>query len=391
MPAESIGVSPPREPSGTHESQAPQSREKLGLERFGDFRVTDHPDNIHEGRDELTRLYSRLKGTRIKSVRYDWRWGNDQPVRYGFDSEQMKHNQIVREVMQDVGLEAPTIILLSSPPKWAVDMYKRGDEAGREQFYSAYRKYAVEVKRVMDEGRGEPIKQIQIMNELNNTIYTPIATEHIPRICEITRDIFGPDVKLSATVLATNLYNNPVGKRIGTPIEEYLDKYGQILKDNFDIIGVDYYPSTWHFPAEAVKETAQLWARSIPRMQMPETHSFFRTLAGNMTLLKKVYGKLSELGIDHELGEVGRPSKKAVGGEKYQKLFYEAFFEAYGKMLDEMGEDQRRPLGVDLYMLRDEPANYLTFVPGMKQQQWGILTDKGDEKKAAELFHKKPS
>ncbi len=349
---------------------------------FGNLFVTDHPDNPAESKDKLVELYSGLRDTRIKSVRYDWRWNKIQPGNVRWNEPQLKHYQTAREAMNEAGLDAPTIIL-SSPPEWAVEMYKRGDKEG---FNAAYRAYVTAVKDTLDKGGGKPIERVQVLNELNNKVYNPIATEDIPELCDITRDVFGADVKLVATVLATNLHDNKAGRQIGQPIGDYLDQHGEVLRNNFDVIGVDYYPATWHLPiGEAVKET---WTRR--REQMPETNKFFRSMAGNMTLLRSVYDKISEWGVDYELGEVGRPSKAILGGEKYQALFFEAFFDGYEEMHADMERNGKKlPSGVDLYMLRDEPARTaLRHVPGLREQKWGLFTSAGEPKDSVALFQR---
>jgi hypothetical protein len=181
------------------------------------FYVTDHsPDFADTGSsDQLRELYTDIKRDGIESVRYDWRWQRIEPNHGEYSDEQLGRDGQAEEIMDEVGLDSPTIVL-SSPPKWATELY----QTDKEQFFEAYQGYAEQVKDTLVQAGGPPVERVQILNELNNRIYTPVKAEDLPRLCEIARGVFSgynPDIKLMATLLASN-----TTKYVGTPIEQYL-------------------------------------------------------------------------------------------------------------------------------------------------------------------------
>lgn len=306
-----------------------------------EFYVTDHsPDYSDTGNPEkLRELYADIKRDGVQSVRYDWHWRNVEPESGKYSGEHLKRYRQAKEIMQEVGLEEPTIIL-SNPPKWAVELYK----TDKEKFFDAYRQYAEQVRDSLAQSGGRKISKIQILNELNNGVYTPVKTEDLPRMCQITRDVFreyNPDIKLMATLLASN-----TTKLVGTPIEQYLPEFKKI-KDNFDIIAVDYYPGLWHFDIKDAKS----W----------NPKDIFKHMVKQMGLLRTSFEEISTWGKEYELGEVGLPTKEPWGDEKSQRYFYDAFFRAYKQMMvDFRSKGIKLPSRVGFYQAIDEaPRNLL--------------------------------
>ncbi|OGF28901.1 hypothetical protein A2477_02480 [Candidatus Falkowbacteria bacterium RIFOXYC2_FULL_47_12] len=241
--------------------------------------------------------------------------------------------------MHEAGLEAPTIIL-SNPPKWAVELYK----TDKEKFFTAYQDYVEQVKDSLAQTGGEKISRVQILNELNNKVYTPVRTEDVPRMCNITREAFheyNPDIKLMATLLASN-----TTWFVGTPIEKYLTEFEKI-KDSFDIIAVDYYPGLWH-----------LDARGASSLQPSE---LYKQMVKKTELLKKVFEKIASWGKEYELGEVGAPTNEPWASEKGQRYFYDKFFLEFKHLLaDFQKHGLKLPSRVGLYEAKDEPPRTLT-------------------------------
>jgi len=64
--------------------------------------------------------------------------------------------------MHEAGLEAPTIIL-SNPPKWAVELYK----TDKEKFFTAYQDYVEQVKDSLAQTGGEK-------NSLVEALFRPV-------------------------------------------------------------------------------------------------------------------------------------------------------------------------------------------------------------------------
>jgi hypothetical protein len=192
------------------------------------FYVTDHSPDIEEtgNPDALRLLYEDIRKDGINSVRYDWRWNNISPTQNNINEGNLNRYGEAISVMAEKGLEPPTIVL-SSVPGWALEIYKKDKEA----FFEEYKKYIESVKHELVEvyeDTGVLVPRVQVLNELNGTIYNPITHEDIPRLCEITREVledYNPDIKLLGTLFAGNL-PDVLEKasfglvNIGIPVEE---------------------------------------------------------------------------------------------------------------------------------------------------------------------------
>lgn len=311
-----------------------------------EFYVTDHSaDKIDTGSPEKLRLlYSDIKQDGIESIRYDWHWRNIEAEQNQYSEEHLARYQKAKEIMEEVGLKEPTVIL-SNPPKWAVDLYQKD----KQQFFNAYENYVKEVKSKLEQGGGKKISRVQILNELNNKIFTPVEVEDLPALCRITRDVFkdyNPDLKLMATVNV-----NSLAKFVGTDAKEFLPKLKQI-KENFDVIAVDYYPGMWHYPLKDIKKKINFgW---------PPTKEIFKQLVKQTGLLKEVLEEVATWGKEYELGEVGMPSKLPWGKEKSQRYFYDSFFRAFKKILvDFRNRGIKLPSRAGLYEAIDEAPQSL--------------------------------
>jgi hypothetical protein len=239
-----------------------------------------------------------------------------------------------KEIMAETGLKEPTIIL-SDIPEWAKDLYKKD----KEKFFEEYAKYVAEVKRSLDASGGEKISTVQILNELNNSVYTPVKAEDLPRLCQITRDAlrdYNPDIKLLGTLLASN-----TTWLVGTPIKRYLLEFKKV-KDSFDSVAVDYYPGMWHL--------------SPKNAESPLPSDLYKAMMKNTELLRTTFEEIATWGKDYELGEVGmRTNAPLMGGEKAQRYFYDVFFRAFKKMLlDFESRGTKLPSRVGFYEAMDE-------------------------------------
>lgn len=236
--------------------------------------------------------------------------------------------------MEDVGLQEPTMIL-SDIPGWALELYK----TDKEKFFEAFHGYVVQVKNQLESVGGKKVSRMQILNELNNPFYTPVKVGDIPKLCQIAKKVFGdynPDIKTMITVSIGNLPNRFSKSTLGMNTNMFLNKLEKI-KENFDIIAVDYYPGTWHLP---LKETG--WE--------------FKEMFKQLEPLKEVLEKISLWDKEYELGEVGLPTKWPWGGEKTQRYFYNVFFRAFKHlMVDFRKKGVKLPSRVGLYQAIDEP------------------------------------
>jgi len=356
-----------------------KEKDEAKPEREGEFDldifVTDHsPDNPDTGSPEkLRELYKDVARDGVDRIRYDFHWGKLESQPGEFDSELMERYKDAKRAQTEAGLKEP-IIILSNPPAWAVKLYKEG---GKEDFYSAFEEYAEEVKNALERAGGEKITTIQILNELNNKVFTPVAVEDIPRMCQIVREVFkdyNPDLKLMATVNA-----NSLAKLVGSDAKDFLPELKKI-KGSFDRISIDNYPGTWHFPDKEAKLD-----ESLDFSEWPPTKGVFKKLVKQFDLLKKMMEEVATWGKDYDLGETGLPSKLPWGGEKSQRYFYDAFFREFKHLMVDFKErGLKLPSTIGLYEAIDEPKRnlkdeILNLTP-FPEFSFGMRTGDGDRK-----------
>jgi hypothetical protein len=369
----------PAEEPAAPEMEVEKAEENEGKEKEPgfklDFYITDHSaDTEATGNpDKLRELYGDIKKDGIESVRYDWHWRNIEPKPGEYNAESIARYSRAKEVMHEAGLKEPTIIL-SNPPEWAKQLYKEDPE----KFFGEYAKYVAEVKKGLEASGGEKVTTVQVLNELNNTVYTPIKVEDLPRLCEITREVFrdyNPDMKLMGTLIAANLpemvESATMGKvSFGTPIEQYLPELKKV-KDSFDVIAVDYYPGMWHLDPKDAKSLAP--------------SELYKAMVKNTELLKSSFEEIATWGKEYELGEVGMRTNMR-GGEKSQRYFYDAFFRGFKKMMIDMREKNLKlPSRVGFYEAMDEPpkdlkGKILRKLTPFPEHDMGMRTGEGERK-----------
>ena len=304
------------------------------------FFVTDHsPDRADTGNVHVLRnLYSGIKATGITSVRYDWRWKLIEPARGLYDTKTLHRYGLACAVMNTLELEPPTIVL-SSIPDWALKLYKED----KNEFFVAYERYVREVVKKLEwlykslQTRRK-ISRVQVLNELNNKVYTPILQEDVIELCRITgraMSSYNPDIKLAGSLVVGNL-----ARFVGMDALDYLHTYRHVFT-HFDVILLDCYPGVWHLPfSEAKKGKKSIFA--------------------SLDLLKKVMEQVAAIGKAYEIGEVGLPTnipfRGRVWNETRQRYFFAVFFRAFKHILLDLG---RRgialPAHVGIYEALDEP------------------------------------
>ena len=324
----------PGGPELAPESQEP-AVEKEKLPELN-FYVTDHSaDNPDTGTPEkLRELYADIRRDGVQSVRYDWRWQRIEPHAGEYNGAQLKRYARAREIMGEVGLKEPTIIL-SSFPQWAKELYREN----KEQFFEAYQRYAEQVRDSLHGVAGEKVSRVQILNELNNPVYTPVDVEDLPRLCQITREVFhsyNPEIKLMGTLVAGNLPEYAARVGFGKPLGEYLSAFEEI-KDSFDVVAIDYYPGLWHLP-------------------LREANWNMKDVFKQLGLLREVFERIAAWGKEYELGEMGFPTNRPWSSERRQRYFYDVFFRAFRRLVaDFRARGVRLPSGIGLYEAVDAP------------------------------------
>lgn len=315
-----------------------------GAQRFDlSFYITDHSaDNAVTGMPErLLPLYRAIKSNGIESIRYDWHWRIIEPAQGKYDVVALTRYAYAARAMVQAGLQDPTIIL-SNPPDWAKKLYKED----KESFFKAYEQYVREVELALILAGCPQIACVQVLNELNVTGYNPVDVHDIPTLCRITRNMFSlshPDIQIMVTVLASNSLRLPF---VGTPIEEYLPRLKRI-RNNFDVIAVDYYPGMWHFP---LKHFARFWPSAI-----------YKAFVSDVDLLRSTFEEIATWGNEYELGEVGMHTNFLLAdGERAQRYFYDAFFRAFKHLMVELrAKGLRLPSRIGFYEAIDEPPKDL--------------------------------
>src|SRR3989338_9019895 len=127
--------------------------------------ITHHTpdmDNISIGQFE--RIVPELAAMGFTKHRFDVRWKTASPKPNEVNDTYLGRSALLAQAAYKHGLEP--IVILSTPPKWAYQ--NKSSDAIRQ----AYTDHARNVKRHFDR-LGVPIKTVQILNELNNPMYTP--------------------------------------------------------------------------------------------------------------------------------------------------------------------------------------------------------------------------
>jgi hypothetical protein len=388
---------------GTTESpSSPEKEKSLGI----DFFVSDHNTGIQNIPVEQERkLYADMKDHGLSTVRFDIGWKEVLPLAGERDEKYFERYTDILKTIEAVGMKPPTLVI-SNPPDWAVKLY----ETDKEKYFEAYEEYLVSVAELI-EGSGAKIYSAQLFNEINNaTLYKFIDAVDLPRCAQIARRTLSavqPDIKIATSLIAGNLSDNwpekmPVIKRKEDrpPVEEYLDQYGPMLKENFDLVQIDYYPGVWHLPVGAEESTAgNLLGRKEARTNPSDsfTPRSLNATLNNFALFKRVAEKLSSLGIPYEIGESGFPTNAPYSTEDRQRFAYDTYFRALRQILvDFTSRGISLPERVGVFGMQDaENPGYggvidkILKIPGVQraarlipnpENDWGLRKKSGEVK-----------
>lgn len=313
---------------------------------------------------DFSNLFKRLRKEGFDSRRADWRWKNISLEKYQINTAYLENAANLCQMAKDNGLD--NVIILHDAPGWAKKLLAEGKD---EEFLEAFTAYAQSVKDTLAV-KGIPIHKIQIFNEFNVGIYTPRKVlPLIPELCEITKEIFGPDIELSGTLLVGNISETPGKIRaVFLPINTFFDGEYKSCLEVLDTVSLDYYPGFWHQPKE-----------DLMRFD-------FQNMPKNLVMLEEAIRKVAALGKKVEIGETGLPTfERRFGylpGERQQRWWFDNFARAFREMRSRLKQDGINIQALGIYQALDE--NELGGLP-----KFGVYTGTGEQKAITSSRQKK--
>ena len=329
-----------------------------------EFYVTDHSADLDcRPRIALDELYGLIKAAGFSSVRTDFRWDHLEKTKDSHDKVQAAYYGKALRAMVSAGLKPPTVVL-SSVPAFCRDGNVR-------HFMDRYPLYLQKILGVLESVPEMKVATIQVLNEINSKMFFQPSPEHLDELCSWTRAILGgynPKIKLMATVFAGNLLSK-TGGLFGAGALEYLEKNEAVLRSNFEVIGVDYYPGLLH----------RIFRRE--------------SRFSDMEMLEKVFALLSGWrNVNYELGETGFPTnwpfwKSKLRRERKQRTFFVRFFEALEMMLVRFkSKGLRLPSRIGIYEAVDEDpkgswGRFLRKYTPYNEHDMGLMMSDGGKKR----------
>jgi len=302
-----------------------------------------HPEDV--SLEQAKEVYREMREQGITSMRFDWDW--DETFREPGNVDQATIDRYIAamKAMKEVGLESPTLVLSSPPPGWALELYKEKPDA----FFEACKTYAETAAETIRKS-GLETKQVQILNEINHPfMYKFIKMEDIPRMAGIVRSAFesrGMDIALGTSII---LGNEPaaIGSTLREPsLDQFLEKF-KGMKESFDIVSVDYYPSLYHFPWKSlrgVRDEGDAFPikpaddENFGERVKHELGNRFNRMFKDTELLKKVCEEIASWDMPYEIGETGFPTNEPYSSGKRQRLFYDMHVRALRQMIVDFAE-----------------------------------------------------
>lgn len=356
------------------------------------FDVIDHSAE-RKSISELANLYADIRKDNINGIHYDWLWFKIEPQRGIFNREYLRHLAKAGRLMVDEGLEPPTVIL-SNAPSWARDLYLQAPS----EFFVAYRQFLAKIVETFF-NFDLKIQRIQVLNELNNTFYSPVEPFDSKLLFYITREVFNNysrDIRLIASFVIGNITEaqaklRPSFKRnlilkkipLQRSIYDYLSMFKEI-DDFFDVISLNYYPGVWHFP---IKDSDWSFSDSFKELLAfrDPIEPFSREMVRQMDFLKKILEEVSFMGKEYEIGEVGFPTHSFWGDEKRQVFAYESVGKGIKDLMTQFGAKGLRTISRITFFSatndvpQDLAGKILRLTP-YPEYDWGMRNDAGDRK-----------
>lgn len=336
--------------------------------------ITHHaPDMESIKITQFEHIAKELKDMGFSKHRFDIRWKSVMPTSKRIEESYLGKSALLAQAAHKQGLEP--IVILSTPPEWA---YKRKSP---DQIRQAFRVYAKSVKRHFDRLH-IPITSIQILNELNNPVYTPkkLLTS-FPDLIHETKDIFGQETDISATVVLSKPWTNAA---------RFLEKHHDQLKD-VTSIGLDFYPGSYQYNKHILspKNSATIARQSLEAIaskgKNPVRRDFLALLKEQLTDISEFSRVLTQTkslfpNAHIDIGEFGFPTldpiqKRNPDHEKLQSYAVEKIATAITPVINE-----HKVRNIGFYELFDDKELGIL--------NWGIINDKGEAK---QILNRLPS
>jgi hypothetical protein len=345
----------PAKPTATEPKLEGQMEHKEAAQPLGvEFFVTDHNLRFEANAIEQQRqLYAEMQRHGMSSIRFDWDWKEVVPSEGGLNQAVLDKYTAAMEAMKETGLKPPTLVI-SNPPEWAAKLYRKD----KEGFFRVYEGYVGTVAEALAK-TGLKVEEAQLFNEINHAfLFKYIDLEDLPRTAGIVRNAMGrvqPDIKLQTSLIVSS-FNDAIAEKTKQPtLDEFFAQHGQMLRDNFDRISLDYYPGMWHYPMRKAKQEGNAFPIPVSDNWLKELGNRLNRTFKNMDLLKRTCEQVAGWGKEYEIGELGFPTNKPYSTGKRQRLFYDMFFRAFRQMLLELqSQGVALPKRVGIYETQDE-------------------------------------
>lgn len=328
--------------------------------------ITHHlPDMDTISINTFERIASDLKELGFSKHRFDVRWKSASPTPGEWNDAYLGRAALLAQTAHRKGLDP--VVILSTPPKWAY--VGKSPDAIR----AAYIEYAKNVKRHFDRV-GTPIQTVQILNELNNPIYTPKKLlKQMPVLIAATKEVFGQSADITSTVVLSKPWMNA---------EKFLKNHQSELA-SLTSIGLDFYPGSYQYnrkvisPKGSVTIAHQMLEAIATKGERNVRNDFLALLTDQLTdvtHMKQLLSTTKELfptaAID--IGEFGFPTLDPIQrrNPKHEALQSYAVEKIAGAL---------RPI-VEAYDIRNIGFYELFDDKELGVLNWGILNDKGEAK-----------
>ncbi len=331
--------------------------------------ITHHaPDMENLSVEQFTRISGELKKMGFSEHRFDVRWKSWAPDQQKRNDAYIQRSANLAKAAYSQGLDP--LVILSTPPGWT---YRNKSSA---QIQTVFQEYAREVKRQFDIA-GVPIPTIQILNELNNPVYTPSRfLKELPTLTQSVKEIFGAQTDVTATMVIAEPWAN---------IEPFMEKHQRELSA-LTSIGLDFYPGSYQFNKNMLKpKSGQIVSHQVLEAiatkgmknirpdflallqdQMTDVHEFTKAIerAKNLFPDKQI-----------DLGEFGFPTLEPIQkrNPRHQILQRQAIQKITDALVPVLDANHIRKIG--FYELFDDKEFGVL--------NWGIINDRGEAKHIA--------